>query len=130
MYVRWSVSWSAIGVLLGSMPAGRFVVRAHVVTPAWDGPNVETRDLVVEPDAEQATLLGLPEPSVVRVAIGWLDGATFVPLAHSPALEMVRDRGLMIWTTKGAVPVILDDPRAASIARAVEASRRAAQAHA
>ncbi|MDB4936917.1 MAG: hypothetical protein JWP87_3889 [Labilithrix sp.] len=128
-YVRWSISWSTIGALLGSMPKGRFVVRAHVVTPAWDGPNTETRDLVVDPDAEQATLVGLPEPSVVRVAVGWLDGAQFVPLAHSPALEMNRGRGLVIWTTKGAVPVILDDPRAASIARAVDASRRAAQAH-
>jgi hypothetical protein len=128
MYVRWSISWSTIGALLGSRPSGRFVVRAHIVTPAWDGPNSETRDLIVDPGEEQTTLRALPEPSVVRVAVGWLDGSTFVPLAHSPALETSRGRGLVIWTTKGAVPVVLDDPRAASIARAVDASRRAAQA--
>jgi hypothetical protein len=104
-------------------------VRAHVVTPTWDGPNTETRDLIVDPDLEHVTLVGLPEPSVVRVAVGWLDGSTFVPVAHSPALEMARGRGLVIWSRSGAVPVILDDPRAASIARAVDASRRAAQAH-
>lgn len=129
MFVRWSISWSTIGALLGARPNGRFVVRAHVVTPAWNGPNTETRDLVVDPDAEQVMLVGLPEPSVVRVAVGWLDGSTFVPVAHSPALEMSRGRGLVIWTPKGAVPVVLDDPRAASIARALAAAQAFAPAH-
>ena len=128
MYVRWSISWSTIGRLLGAMPGGRFVVRAHVVTPSWDAPETETRDLIIDPDEEQVTLVGLAEPSVVRVAVGWLDGARFVPLAHSPALEVVPNRGLVIWTTKGIVPVNIGDPRSASIARAVDASRRAAQA--
>jgi hypothetical protein len=123
MFVRWTISWSTVGALLGARPNGRFVVRAHVVTPAWDGPNTETRDLVVDPDAEQAMLVGLPEPSVVRVAVGWLDGSTFVPVAHSPALELSRKRGLVIWTSMGTVPVVLDDPRAASLARAVVAAR-------
>lgn len=130
MFVRWTISWSTIGGLLGARPNGRFVVRAHVVTPAWDGPNAETRDLVIDPDAEQAMLVGLPEPSVVRVAVGWLDGSTFVPVAHSPALEMSRGRGLVVWTSTGVVPVVLDDPRAASIARAVDAARSFAPARA
>lgn len=130
MFVRWSVSWSTIGALLGARPNGRFVVRAHVVTPSWDGPNTETRDLVVDPDDEQVMLVGLPEPSVVRVAVGWLDGSTFAPVAHSPALEVSRGRGLVIWTTKGVIPVVLEDPRAASIARALAASQVASQVHA
>ncbi len=128
MYVRWSISWSTVGRLLGAMPGGRFVVRAHVVTPSWDAPETETRDLIIDPDEEQVTLVGLAEPSVVRVAVGWLDGPRFVPLAHSPALEVVPNRGLGIWTTKGIVPVNIGDPRSASIARAVDASRRAARA--
>jgi hypothetical protein len=99
-----------------------------VITPSWDAPASETRDLIVDPDVEHVTLVGLPEPSVVRVAVGWLDGAAFVPLAHSPALEMMPNRGLVIWTSKGAIPVVLEHPRAASIARAVDASRRVAQA--
>lgn len=129
MYVRWNVSWSAIGALLGARPSGRFVVRAHIVTPTWDGPSTETRDLIVDPDEGEAVLQALPAPSVVRVAVGWREGSAFVPLAHSPALEMGRNRRLMIWTTSGPVPVVLDDPRAASLARALEASRRAARAH-
>ena len=125
MYVQWSISWSTIGRLLGAMPGGRFVVRAHVVTPSWDAPETETRDLIIDPDEEQVTLVGLAGASVVRVAVGWLDGAQFVPLAHSPALEVVPNRGLVIWTMKGIVPVNIGDPRSASIARAADASRRA-----
>lgn len=127
-YVRWRVSFAVIGSLLGSRPRGRFVVRAHIVTPAWDGPNTETRDRTIDPDSEEVVLEALPEPSVVRVAIGWLDGATFVPLAHSPALETARGRGLVIWTTKGVLPIAPSDPRAASIGRAVDASQRSARA--
>jgi hypothetical protein len=126
MYTRWSVSWSTLGALLRTRPNGRFVVRAHVVTPSWDGPTAETRDLIVDPDEREAVLQGLPEPSVVRVAVGWFDGITFVPLAHSPALEMARG-GLTVWTPAGFVPVRLDDPRAAPLARALDGSRRAAQ---
>jgi hypothetical protein len=128
MYARWNVSWSALGALLGARPAGRFVVRAHVVSPSWDGPRTETRDLIVDPDDGEVVLQALPENAVVRVAVGWLDGATFVPLAHSPALEMARGDRLVMWTPKGISPVALDDPRAAPIARALEGSRRAAQA--
>ena len=127
-YVRWRVSFTAIGAQLGARPGGRFVVRAHVVTPSWDGPHAETRDRTVDPDEDEVVLHGLPHPSVVRVAVGWLDGETFIPLAHSPALENTPSRGLAIWTPKGTVPVLLDDPRAASIAQAFERSRSAAEA--
>jgi hypothetical protein len=127
-YVRWRVSFTAIGTQLGARPRGHFVVRAHVVTPSWDGPLVETRDRMIDPDADEVVLQGLPEPSVVRVAVGWLDGETFIPFAHSPALEITAARGLAIWTPSGLIPVLLDDPRAASIANAFDRSRRAAEA--
>ena len=123
-YVRWRVSFTAIGAQLGQRPQGRFVVRAHVVTPSWDGPRAETRDLGVDPDADEAVLHDVPERAVVRVAVGWLDGETFIPFAHSPALEVSQARGLVIWTPRGEVKVSLEDPRAASLARALEASRR------
>jgi hypothetical protein len=128
MYVRWSVSRSTSRALLAAMPSARFVVRAHIVTPSWDTPTAETRDLVAPPEDGKVTLVGLPEPSVVRVAVGWLEGAKFVPVAHSPSLEMTERRGLVIWTPKGAVPVIMGDPRADAIARAVDEAQRSTQA--
>lgn len=123
MYVRWRVSFTAIGAQLGARPQGHFVVRAHVVTPSWDGPRAETRDRMIDPDADEVTLQGLPEPSVVRVAVGWHDGETFIPFAHSPALELTQGRGLAIWTPRGRVSVLLADPRAASLARAFDRSQ-------
>ena len=123
MYVRWRVSFSAIGAQLGARPQGRFVVRAHVVTPQWDGPHCETRDRRVDPDEDEIVLDGLPENAVVRVAVGWLDGEGFVPFAHSPALERATARGLSMWTPRGPVPIVLDDPRAAPFARALDRSR-------
>jgi len=128
MFVRWRVAFTAIGVQLGARPAGHFVVRAHVVVPSWDGPLAETRDRTVDPDAEEALLEGLPHPSVVRIAVGWLDGEMFVPMAHSPALEPTATHGLAIWTRRGPVAVVLDDPRAAPIALALDRSRRMTEA--
>jgi hypothetical protein len=127
-FVSWRVSFGAIGEQLGARPHGRFVVRAYIVTPSWDGPRTETRDRMIDPDLEQVILEALPEPSVVRVAVGWLDGASFLPFAHSPALELTRGHALAIWTTRGVTPIALGDPRAASFATALAASRRAAEA--
>lgn len=130
MYARWSVSRSTLDALLRTRPNGRLVLRAHVVLPSWDGPSAEVRDLVVEPregDAGESVLEGLPEPSVVRVAVGFLDGSVFVPIAHSPALEMVRG-GLVVWKPSGSVAVHLEDPRAAGLLRALDGSRRAVEA--
>ncbi|MBX3191707.1 MAG: tetratricopeptide repeat protein [Labilithrix sp.] len=131
MYVRWRVSRKTLDRMLRDRTSrtGRFTLRAHVITPSWDGPVTETRDVVVEPSNVELTLRDLPQPSVVRAAIGWLDAGTFVPVAHSPALD-VTDRGVSIWTFKGSRPIALDDPRAAPIARAFEASRRLSQSRA
>ena len=118
-YVWWRV-WS-------ELLAGPFVVRAIVLRPTWDGPVEEIRDLRVEPAAGELVLDDLPEPAVVRVAIGFLRDGEMVPVAHSPALETApRDPDRLVrWTIEGAVPVVLDDPRAGTIKRAVDGARRA-----
>ncbi len=123
MFVRWRVSFVAIGARLGARPRGRFVVRASVVMPSWDGPLTEIRDLAIDPDADEVVLDALPAPAVVRVAVGWRDGEEFVPFAHSPALQQTAARGLAVWTPRGLVPVQLEDPRAAPIALALDRSR-------
>lgn len=102
----------------------RLALRVVVVTPTWDGPTTETRDLRVEEAAGELVVRGSPERAVVRVALGRLDGERFAPIAHSPALEAGAPRGLVEWTRRGPEPVRLDDPRAASIARAFEAAAR------
>jgi hypothetical protein len=121
-YVWWRV-WS-------ELLEGPFVVRVLVLKPTWDGPAPEIRDLRVDPAAGELVVSDLPEPAVVRVAIGWLRGEELVPVAHSPALETASvldadPERLVRWTIEGAVPVALDDPRARTIKRAVDGARRA-----
>ncbi|HVJ91386.1 MAG TPA: hypothetical protein VM580_16400 [Labilithrix sp.] len=121
LYVWWRLSASA----RASTEDARFIVRALVLVPTWDGPQRETRDIACDPSAGELVLRDLPERAIVRVAIGMMCGADFVPLAHSPALESSVARGLVRWTPEGALPVVLDDPRSASIARAAEGASRA-----
>jgi hypothetical protein len=79
-----------------------FFVRIVVVTPSWEGPTLETRDIACDSAAGSLKIAGLPEQVVVRVAIGWFDQGTFVPIAHSPAIERRPD--LVIWTLDGFRP--------------------------
>jgi hypothetical protein len=103
---------------------GPFVVRAIVVTPSWDGPATETRDVECDPDAGEIVIGDLPSRCVVRIAIGWGRGPSFVPIAHSPLFDGTESTDLVRWTLEGAVPVVLEDPRSASVAEAFGRARR------
>ena len=102
------------------------MVRVIVVLPTWDGPEKHVRDIPCELETGEVVLRSLPERGIVRVAIGFLEEGVFTPIAHSPALETTPSRGLVRWTLAGPTPIVLDDPRAASIARAAEAAARVA----
>ena len=101
-----------------------FFVRAAVFVPPWDGPERTTHDVACNPTAGELVLRDLPENAIVRIAIGIMDGGELVPLAHSPALETASPSGLVQWTPDGTRPIVLEDPRAASIARAAECAAR------
>ncbi len=127
MYARWSASTATLRAVREASPRGRLVVRALIITPTWDGPKTEIRDFDVdlasnEPDL---TLVALPEPSVVRVAVGWLDNSAFVPIAHSPPLDFGHDASVVRWTPYGWIPVASDGADAVSLARAIRGSRTA-----
>lgn len=134
IYAWWRVSKRTIDALASSSSA-RFTLRAVIVEPSWDGPVTTVRDREVGVDAGEAVLVDLPVAAVVRVAVGILEAATFLPIAHSPALETevatesAQDEGttrLVRWTVEGAVPVALDDPDA-PVSRALAGARRAAR---
>jgi hypothetical protein len=55
--------------------------------------------------------------------VGFGDGEAFVPVAHSPALELSTSEGLMHWTPDGRQPIGAG-PLAAAVSRATEAATR------
>jgi hypothetical protein len=109
---------------VGAAARSPFVVRAVVIVPGWDGPKQETRDIACDPTSGGLVLADLPDGAVVRVAVGRMEEDDLVPLAHSPALEIVAERGLCEWTLDGMAEVTLDEPHGA-IAQAFESARRA-----
>jgi hypothetical protein len=122
-YVWWRLS----AATLRHLADRTFFVRTLILHPAWTGPEHELRDTACDPAAGELLLHRVPSGTVVRTAVGMLDKhrGTFVPFAHSPAIEasetsQTRGRGLVRRTLEGAAPIALDDPRSASIATAAE----------
>jgi hypothetical protein len=89
-----------------------FFLRIVAIVPSWDGPQVDIRDRAVDPAVGETDLNDLPENGVVRVAIGFMQDGDFVPVAHSPALEMETHSGISVWNewTFDEKPTALDDP--------------------
>ncbi len=118
-YVWWTISAETLARAAVAEPSARFVVRLVIVAPSWDGPTTTQRDVEAAPTSLEITIADLPEPCVLRAAIGFRDGDVFQPVAHSPALEVSTHGELARWTLSGFVPVVLDEPRASVVARAV-----------
>ncbi|MBX3228793.1 MAG: tetratricopeptide repeat protein [Labilithrix sp.] len=116
-YVWWSLSAASQQLAEESF----FFLRIVTIAPSWEGPRVETRDLAADPRAGELVLRDLPADAVVRIAIGFVPAGEFVPVAHSPALELGPGSTLRHWTFDASEPSLLDD----AIVRA--AAERAAQ---
>jgi hypothetical protein len=125
LFVHWRVSGATRQRLARERPGGALVLRALVISPAWDGPSTMLRDIEPGDEREDALLRGLPAGAVVRAAIGWRVGPALHPIAHSPSLEPdERDaRGLVSsvlrWTPRGSAPVGPEDRDAGAIERAL-----------
>lgn len=122
-YVWWRLSPEAAK----RAAAGRFVVRAAVFFPTWDGPRTDRRDVAANPSAGELILHGLPGRAVVRIAVGLVGRSEdeFAPLAHSPAIEL-SEQGLVAWSLEGRRPMSFPDPKLGErVARAIAASAQA-----
>lgn len=68
--------------------SARAVLRVLVVEPHERGPRVSTRDFeIVDLELGEWFVRELPPSSIVRAAIGLLQGERFLPLAHTPDVE-------------------------------------------
>jgi len=131
LYVYWEARDATLEQLQATLPGGGLSLRLVVVVPTWDGPQSSLREHQVTLALGDFIARDLPPGAVVRVALGWKSGDTFVPIAHSPALEtpagapspVVADV-LVRWTPGGTFPVQATDRDADSIARALGLVRR------
>jgi hypothetical protein len=131
LYVYWEVRDATLAQARAAHAGGAVTLRLVVLVPTWDGPRATTRDQAVTSQLGEWFVRDLPAGCVVRAAIGWLHGETFVPVAHAPALEtppgspspLLADV-LVRWTPRGTLALSPDDADAASIERALGRIRR------
>jgi hypothetical protein len=135
LYIYWEVRDRTLEYVRAERPAGTIALRIVVVVPTWDGPRSSVRDHDVHATLGDFFEHDLPAGCIVRVAIGYRHGDTFVAIAHSPALDtppgapsaLVADV-LVRWTPQGTTRFSPDDDDAASIERALGRVRRDAAA--
>jgi hypothetical protein len=121
VFVSWGLSRES-RAYAGNAPT---VVRVFVVSPSWEGPRAETRDLRCEPGTSEMWFHDLSDGDVVRVAIGMGDGDTFQSFVHAKAIEL-STAGLVHWSLDGAVPLELEAPEWAEVADALARAARQA----
>jgi hypothetical protein len=87
----WELRAAALGEARARTQGGELILRVVAVTPSWDGPSAEVRDIEIEMPSGDWLLSDLPPGAVVRAAVGWRSEGGFNPLAV--ALDVASDGG-------------------------------------
>ena len=90
VYLYWEVRPVVLARAHARLPEGRLVVRLVSVTPTWDGPIVEQRDLPIDALYGDAYVRNLRPASNVRISVGWLAHGVFAPFAIGDAVVTPR----------------------------------------
>lgn len=109
VYVYWEVRPVVLARAHARSPEGAMVVRLVSVTPTWDGPIVEQRDLRIDALYGDAYVRGIQPGSNVRIGVGWLAHGEFTPFAiGEPVTTPRKERATATastmgrWTPEGA----------------------------
>jgi hypothetical protein len=84
---RWEIRPSALDEARARAGGGVPIVRIVAVTPSWEGPSVEVRDIEIGQPTGDWWVSDLPPGAVLRAAVGWRAVGGFDPLAV--ALDVV-----------------------------------------
>jgi hypothetical protein len=84
---RWEIRPSALEEARARAAGGVPIVRIVAVTPSWEGPGVEVRDIEIGQPIGDWWVSDLPPGAVLRAAVGWRSAGGFDPLAV--ALDVV-----------------------------------------
>jgi len=102
VYVYWEVRPVVLARAHARAPGGAMVVRLVSVTPTWDGPIVEQRDLRIDALYGDAYVRGIQPGSNVRIGVGWLAHGEFTPFAiGEPATTPRKERATATASTVG-----------------------------
>jgi hypothetical protein len=78
---RWEIGETTLDEARARAQGGALILRIVAVTPNWDGPLMEIRDIEVVLPVGDWWVCDLPADAVLRAAIGWRDDRGFDPLA-------------------------------------------------
>jgi hypothetical protein len=78
---RWELRRTTLDEARLRAQGGELIVRIVAVTPSWDAPQVEIRDVEVSQPVGDWWVCDLPSGAVLRGAIGWRGDRGFDPLA-------------------------------------------------
>ncbi len=81
IYLYWEVRPTSMARARAHRPEGALVVRMISVTPSWQGPLVDQRDLPIDALYGDAYVRNLKPGSNVRVTVGWLASGDLEPFA-------------------------------------------------
>ncbi len=126
MFAYWEMRDDTRAHLEKSRPGGHLSLRVLIIEPTWDGPRTRQRDHQIGTTLGDWFIRDLPTGCVVRAAVGWRNGEMFMPVAHSPALEVhpsapspIIAESLVRWTPQGSVAIDIDDVESEGIVRAL-----------
>ena len=89
-YVYWEVRPTTFAHRMARSPAGSLALRVVAITPGWDGPIVETRDIHIDALFGDRFIHHVRPRADVRVSVGWLDQDRFDPIAVGAEVSAPR----------------------------------------
>ena len=89
-YVYWEVRPTTFAHMATRSPGGSLSLRVTAVTPGWDGPIVETRDVPIDALHGDHFIHHVRPRADVRVSVGWIAEGRFDPIAIGAEVSAPR----------------------------------------
>lgn len=131
-YVYWEVRPLVLARAHARLSEGTMIVRLISVTPTWDGPVTEQRDVRIDALVGDVYVRGLQPGSHVRISVGWLAHGEYTPFAIGESVTTPRKEPTVAkasttarWMPERApVPVTSGQTAEASLVTALEEAAR------
>ena len=89
-YVYWEVRPTTFAHMVARNPGGSLALRVTAVTPGWEGPIVETRDVPIDALHGDHFIHHVRPRADVRVSVGWIADGRFDPIAIGAEVSAPR----------------------------------------